>query len=73
MHSNNTRDRLIALEVQVHHLAEAHQDTHAKVTELHNLLLQARGARWMILAAATATGFATSWLPKLASWIVLLK
>lgn len=68
---DDTRDRLIALEVQVRHLAEAHKDTHAKVTELHNLLLQARGARWMILTVAAATGFAASWLPKLAHWISL--
>ena len=42
------RDRLKALEINVEHLKRTVDDTSRTVTELRDLLLQAKGARWMI-------------------------
>jgi hypothetical protein len=69
MMADDTRDRLIALEVQVRHLADDHKDTHKKVTDLHDLMMQARGARWVLLLVAAGAGFAASWIHKLLPWV----
>lgn len=42
------RDRLRTLEVNFEHLKRTADNTNATVTELRDLLLQAKGARWMI-------------------------
>ena len=41
-------ERIAALEVQVKHLANTLDKTNDVVTELRDLLLQARGARWVL-------------------------
>jgi hypothetical protein len=42
----------------------------AKVDEMHNVLMQAKGARWAILAAAGLAGFLSAKVAPLFSWIV---
>lgn len=51
------RERIRALEVRIEHMTEAVEHMAKKVDELHSMLLQARGARWAILAMAGAAGF----------------
>lgn len=69
---DDTRDRVIALEVQVQHLttiiekqAEVLKDQADKITALYNMLFQAKGARWLIgaqlLLAASIPSFLLNW------------
>jgi hypothetical protein len=55
--NDDTRERLVALEVEVKHLSEQLVATTAVVTELRDLLLQAKGARWMIGILIALSGF----------------
>ena len=68
---DDTRDKVVALEVKVLHLTETIESMDEKLTELHSLFLQAKGARWAIIGAATVGGFlaakAAAFLPWLSS------
>lgn len=57
--------RLTRLEVQFEHLSKALDDTHKKVTDMHELLLQAKGAKYLIVGMAAIAGFASSFAAKL--------
>ncbi len=59
-----TRDRVIRLETKVEHLTEQMTDMQKKVNEMHDLLMQARGVRWMIVAVAAMAGFLASFASK---------
>lgn len=59
---DDTRERVIRLEEQVRFLHLESVDTNAKVTELYNLMMQAKGARWVILAVGGFAGFAAGFL-----------
>jgi len=67
----DTRDRVIRLEAEVEQLTKSFAETAHKVNEMHDLLLQAKGARWVIIGAATVGGFiaakAAAWLPWISS------
>ena len=63
------RERLARLETKVEHLSQSLTDTHAKVTEMHELLLQAKGARWVIVGIAGVAGYVASYLPKVSALI----
>lgn len=60
-----TRDRVIALEVKVDHLTMQLDDAHKKIEEMYSVLMQAKGAKWVILAAAGISGALTSFFVKL--------
>jgi hypothetical protein len=62
---DNTRDRVIALEVKVDNLRRAVEDRDEKIDEMHDILLQAKGARYVIVAAAAIAGAITGFLVKL--------
>lgn len=63
----DTRDRVIALEVKVQNLTVTVDSMAVQVDQMHDLLMQARGARWAIVGAATVGGFmaakAVAWIP----------
>lgn len=67
----DTRDRVIRLEAEVSQLGKTIESMDEKLTELHSLFLQAKGARWAIIGAATVGGFiaakAAAFLPWLSS------
>jgi hypothetical protein len=46
--ASDTRDRVIRLEGDLKHLTIKVDETHEKVVELHSLLLQAKGVRWVV-------------------------
>ena len=46
------RERVARLEVQMGNLSGKLDDTHRKVEEMHAILLQAKGARWVIVRLA---------------------
>jgi hypothetical protein len=49
-------ERMAVLETKVQHLSDQLEDTHKKVDEMHSLLLQAKGARWVIIGMAAIGG-----------------
>jgi hypothetical protein len=59
------RERVAKLEVQMSHLSEKLDDTHQKVEEMHAILLQAKGARWVIVGMAGVAGLASGLVAKL--------
>ena len=54
--TDEERDRLTRLEVQFVHLSKAMDDTHEKVTIMHDLLMQAKGMKYLIRLMATIGG-----------------
>ena len=54
--TDEERDRLTRLEVQFVHLSKAMDDTHEKVTIMHDLLMQAKGMKYLIMLMATIGG-----------------
>jgi hypothetical protein len=68
----NDNERMAVLETKVQHLSEQLEDTHKKVDEMHAVLLQAKGARWAILAMAAVGGALASFATKLVTFGVSL-
>lgn len=58
------RERVAKLEVQMENLSEKLDDTHKKVEEMHAILLQAKGARWVIVGLAGVAGLASGLVAK---------
>ncbi|MDF2114777.1 hypothetical protein PY365_04275 [Roseiarcaceae bacterium H3SJ34-1] len=56
MHED-TRERVVALERDVKHLSAQMDDMNQKVSEMHALLMQAKGARWAMLTLVGIGGF----------------
>lgn len=69
--SDDTRDRVIRLETTVEHLRAQLEDTHTKVAEMHSLLLQAKGARWVIIGGAAVVGFISAKFAAFMPWLSL--
>ena len=69
MSDTETRERIVALEVKVEHLTKTIHGMDEKVTELHEMLLRAKGARWAILAMAGVGGFVAAKIAPLLSFI----
>lgn len=66
---SDTRDRVIRLEAEVESLSEKVTSMDVKVTAMHDLLLQARGAKWFIFAAAGVGGFISAKLSLFLPWL----
>lgn len=62
--TDDERDRLTRLEVQFTHLSKSMDDTHQKVTVMHDLLMQAKGMRLLIVAMAAVAGFFSALVAK---------
>ena len=58
--ADDTRDKVIALEADVKYLTAQIDGLSKQVAEIHDLLQQARGARWLLLGLATFGGFIAS-------------
>jgi len=67
-HEEILRERVAKLEVQISHLTVKLNDTHRKVEEMHAILLQAKGARWVIVGLAGVAGLASGIIAKMAPW-----
>jgi hypothetical protein len=65
----DTRDRVIKLESDLRHLTDSVESMSTKVTAMHDLLQQARGARWLILTAAALGGFVSAKLAAFMPWL----
>lgn len=62
--NDDTRDRVIRLEAEVRHMAVTVDKMAAQLGELHALLHQARGAKWVLAGACVAIGAAGSLVTK---------
>ena len=71
-HEELLRERVAKLEVQMEHLAAKLDDTHRKVEEMHAILLQAKGAHWVIVGLAGVAGLASGVVAKLVPWSAAL-
>jgi len=50
------RERVTRLETKVDNLNEALDKAVTKLDEMHNVMMQAKGARWVLIAAASLAG-----------------
>ncbi|PSJ60733.1 hypothetical protein [Pseudaminobacter soli (ex Li et al. 2025)] len=66
--TTDTRDRVIRLEAEVAHQTKTIEAMDTKVTEMHDLLMAAKGARWAIIAAASVGGFIAAKLSFFFPW-----
>lgn len=62
--TDDTRDRLIRLETEMDVVQKTVEDMSLKVNAMHDVMMQAKGARWLLLGAAGLLGFLTSLLGK---------
>ncbi|MCA0402154.1 MAG: hypothetical protein LCH38_15235 [Proteobacteria bacterium] len=69
---DDTRERLIRLEAEVEHLTATVATVAAKVDAMHELLTQARGARWVIFALVPLGGFLGAKFHALLPWLAPL-
>ncbi len=60
------RERMVALEIRVDTMEENFRDMRIKIDEMHNVLMQAKGARWMLIVLCSLGGFAAGIAAKLA-------
>jgi uncharacterized protein YlxW (UPF0749 family) len=63
--ASDTRDRVIRLEERVKHMEETLDSMSKKVSEMHSLLQQARGARWLLIGVAMMIGAAGGFFVKI--------
>ncbi|WP_159585902.1 hypothetical protein [Chelativorans xinjiangense] len=63
------RERIARLEVHVSNLSDDLLKMSSKVDEMHGFLMQARGARWAIIAMASVGGFAAGTAAKFLPFI----
>ena len=66
--NDDTRDRVIALERDMQHMSSKVDEMAGQVKEMHQLLMQARGAKWAIVGLATVGGFISAKLSALFPW-----
>lgn len=65
MSGDDTRDRMIRLEAEVELITAQLGDVQHKVNAMHDLLMQAKGMRWLIIGMAACAGFLASFAAKL--------
>lgn len=68
MPPDDTRDKVVALEVELRHLSAQVNEMSDKVAEMHDVLMQARGVRWIIVLMAGVGGFVASKLGAFIPW-----
>lgn len=62
MTPDDTRDRVIRLEAEVEHISAQLTEMSTKVSAMHDVLMQAKGAKWVVVVAAAIVGGITSWI-----------
>lgn len=67
--SDDTRDRVIALERDMQHMSAKVDEMAEQVKEMHQLLMQARGAKWAIVGMASIGGFISAKLSSFLPWL----
>ena len=67
---DDTRDRLIRVESDLEHLRADFSEMKKTLDEVHDIMTQAKGARWLIMVMAAVGGFVAT---KAATIMGLLK
>ena len=62
--TDDTRDRLIRVESNMEHMEKQLTDMQRKVDAMYDLLMQARGMKWLIVAMAAIAGFVSATVAK---------
>lgn len=70
---DDTRDKVIALEVRVEQMAVDMKRMADAVEHLNSLLDQARGAKWAVGFLLFAGGAVSTYLPTVARWLVAVR
>lgn len=65
---SDTRDRVIKLETEMAAVKEQLKDVSTKLNEIHEIFLQAKGARYLVIVSAAIFGFVSAWFPTLLSY-----
>lgn len=68
MPNSNDAERIAVLEANQRHMEHKIDQMASKVDEMHEVLLQARGARWAIIGVAGMAGFLASKLASVAAF-----
>lgn len=68
--TQDTRDRVIRMESKVEQLEKKIDDMDTKVTEMHQLLTQAKGARWMLMLMIGFGGFIAAKVTPLIQYVL---
>ena len=69
--SSDTRDRVIKLERDMEHLTATVDKMAGHVEEMRDLFIQAKGARWFIITAASLGGFLAAKVGAFIPWLSL--
>lgn len=69
MEEQDLRVKVALLEKDMTHMAEKVDQMSAQVADLHELMTQAKGARWVILAVVAISGFFAGKVGALSSFI----
>jgi hypothetical protein len=67
--SSDTRDKVIKLERDMEHLTTTVDKMAGHVEEMRNLFIQAKGARWFIITAASLGGFLAAKVGAFLPWM----
>lgn len=66
------RDRLVRLETRFEQIDEKMDEATKKITEMHNVLMKAKGARWAVIITASIVGFILSAIAQAGSFLKLM-
>ena len=61
----DTRDRVIRMEAEVDNLEKKVDHMSTKIDDMHDVLMQAKGARYVIVGTAAVAGAVTGFLVKM--------
>lgn len=64
-----SRERIATLEADFRHMSGQLDDMSRKVSDMHDLLMQAKGARYIVLASAAIAGAITGFSVKFIPWL----
>lgn len=70
MSTDNTRDIVIRLETELTVVKDDVSKMKEQVSEMHDLLQQAKGAKWFVVILAAAGGFASA---QISTWLLWWK
>lgn len=66
-------ERIAILETHIDTILKQQETMQKDITVMRDILLQAKGARWLVVSAAAVSGFIVTYLPWLAQHLGILK
>lgn len=62
-------ERIARLETQLENVEDKLDKASKKLDQIHEVFLQAKGAKWIIVFGATVAGFLASYVPNLIAYL----